>query len=366
MKKWLLTGVGIIACTALHAATVRLLSGELLEGKVEVNPRGVTVATKPSAPAVPVDLSTLHEIVFRKPLPGATDALPIGVLLTNGSVVAERNPPNLDEPTVTLGLEKVQVLTAAIAWLLLTPISPSKLGAAPAGQTGGLLEGGDFFPGTLVGMKAGRVSLNSVLFGPQAFTPRTQILAVCLRDAKPPPPRFVVTTIQGSRFNTDDLRLEAGGVTVKDSILGVLHFKVEMLDSLRAGPGRYQALAEEKPFKIETRRGTDEAATLQVQKGEPDVVTIAPNLAVTYTVPPGFTTFTSSVAMPKSANPNYRIAFALYGDGRPLFRTPLVSVADKPLPLRVELRGARVITLRVEPFGSAAGGGEWIAPMLLR
>jgi hypothetical protein len=294
----------------------------------------------------------------------------MGVLLSNGTVIAERTLPNLEEAAVTLGVEKVQVPTSAIAWLLLTPVAQSKLDAAPPGQPGGLLEGGDFFPGTLVAFKAGRVSLNSVLFGPQAFVPRTQILAVCLRDAKPPPARFVVTTIYGSRFAADDLRFEAGAVTVKDSLLGVVRFKAEMLDSLRAGPGRFQALAEQKPFKIETRPGADEAATLQVQKGNSagtsDTVTIAANLAVTYTVPPGFTTFTSSVSVPKAANPNYRTAFAVYGDGRPLFRTPLLSAADQPLPLRVELRGARVVTLRVEPFGAAVGGGEWLAPMLLR
>jgi hypothetical protein len=369
MKKWLLTGLCMLFCGVLEAATVRLLGGDSLEGKVDLNPRGVTV-TKPTGPGIPVDLSAILEISFRKPQPGTADALPAGVLLANGTVIAERNPPSLDEPAVTLGLEKVQVPSAAIAWLLLTPVAPSKLEAAPTAQTGGLLEGGDFFPGTFVGIRGGRVSLNSVLFGLQAFTPRTQILAVCVRESKPPPARFIVTTIHGSRFVTDDLRLETGAVTMKDSILGVLRFKAELLESLRAGPGRFQALAAQKPFKVETRPGADAAATLQVQKGDgadtPEVVTTAANLAVTYTVPAGFTAFSSSVSVPKAASPNYRIAFAVYGDGRPLFRTPLVSVADKPLPLRVELRGARVVTLRVEPFGAAAGGGEWIAPLLLR
>jgi hypothetical protein len=368
MKKWLLTGLCVLACHPLPAATIRLLSGELLEGKVDLGPRGVTIL-RATGPAVSLDLGAILEIAFRRPPPGAADTLPAGVLLSSGTIIAERNPPSLDDAAVVVGLEKIQVPTAAITWLLLSPVAQSKLDAVPAGQTGGLLEGGDFFPGTLVGMKAGRVSLNSVLFGPQTFALRTQIQAVCVRDAKPPLTRFYVTTVHGSRFATDDLRFETASLTLKDSVLGTLNFKVEILDSLRAAPGRYQALAEQKPFKVETRPGAEAAATLQVQKGgveSPDIVTTAANLAVTYTVPPGFTVFTSGISIPKNAAPNYRASFSVYGDGHPLFRTAPFSLADKPLPVRVDLRGARVVTLRVEPIGAAAGGGEWIAPMLLR
>ncbi|HEV7403339.1 MAG TPA: NPCBM/NEW2 domain-containing protein [Chthoniobacteraceae bacterium] len=368
MKKWLLTVLCFLVCEPLHAATVRLLNGEVLEGKVDLGPRFVTV-TRLVGPPVPVDLAAILEVSMGRVPPGPGNAMPAGVLLTSGTIIVERNLPSLEEPTVTLGQERMQVPTSAIAWLLFGPVAPSKLDAAPAGQPGGLLEGGDFFPGTFVGFKGGRVSLNSVLFGPQSFTPGTQILGVCLREWKPPLPRFVVTTTHGSRFATDDLRFEPGALTVKDSLLGVLRLNLDVVESLRAGPGRYQALAEQKPFKVETRPGADAAATLQIQKagfGAPDTATIAPNLAVTYSVPPGFTTFLSNVSVPKAADPNYRVAFAVYGDGRPLFRTPLLSVADKPLPLRIDLKGARVVTLRVEPFGTAAGGGEWVAPLLLR
>ena len=368
MKNWLLTGLCVLAWSTLHAGTIRLLNGELWEGKVDVGPRGITIL-KATGPAVPVDLGAILEIGFHRTQPGAADALPAGFLLTSGTVIAERNPPGLEDAAVVAGVERIQVPTAAIAWLLFTPLAQSKLDAVPAGQTGGLLEGGDFFPGTLVGVKAGRVSLNSVLFGLQAFTPRTQLLAVCVRESKPPLARFVVSTIHGSRFATDELRFEAGSVTVKDSVLGALSLKPEIIDSVRAGPGRYQALAEQKPFKIETRPVAEADATLQVQKGgadSPDIVTTAANLAVTYSVPPGFTTFTSGVALPKNAAPNARAAFAIYGDGHPLFRSALLSGSDRRLPLRVELRGARVVTLRVEPASVALTAGEWSAPMLLR
>lgn len=366
MMKWLLPGLCIFFCGPLHAGTVRLLSGEVIEGKVDVTARGITV-NKLTGPAFPVDLSAILEVSLGRTR-GAAE-LPAGVLLTSGSAIAERNLPPLDEAAVTLGLERMQVPTASIAWLLFNSVAQSKLDAAPADQPGGLLEGGDFFPGSFVGFKGGRVMLNSVLFGPQGFTLRAQIDAVCLREWKPALARFAVVTIHGSRLVTDDLRFETGGVTVKDSVLGVLRIKSEFIESLLAGPGRYQALAAQKPFKVETRPGTDAAATLQVQKGiadAPDVVTIAPNLAVTYAVPPDFTTFLASVSVPKSANANYRVAFAVYGDGRPLFRSQLLAPADKPQPLRVDLRGVRAVTLRVEPFGQAAGGGEWSAPMLLR
>lgn len=366
--KWLLVWLCVCACGLLHGETIRLLNGEVMEGRVDFGARGITV-TKGTGPTVPVDLAAILEISFRQMPESAKETLPPGVLLTSGSVIPELNLPALDAAAITVGVERVQVPTASIAWLLFNRIAPAKLEAVPAGQPGGLLEGGDFFPGTMVGFKGGRVMLNSVLFGPQGFTPKTQIEAVCLREWKPSPARFVVTTIPKSRFVTDDLRVEAGVITVKDSVLGVLRFKVEQLESLRAGPGRYQALAEQKPAKVETRPGTDAATTLQIQKGgaeSPDVITIAPNLAVTYSVPPEFTTLTTSVSVPKAANPAARVAFAVYGDGRPLLRTQLLSVNDKPVPVRIDLRGVRAVALRVEPSGAATTGGEWSAPMLLR
>src|SRR3954469_19145279 len=124
MTKWLLTGLCLLACGPLEADTVRLLNGELLQGKVELGPRGIAV-TRPGSPAVPVDLGAMLEVSLGRTPSAPGDAMPAGVLLTSGTVIAERNMPSLEEPTVTLGLEKMQVPTSAIAWLLFGPLAPS-------------------------------------------------------------------------------------------------------------------------------------------------------------------------------------------------------------------------------------------------
>ncbi len=371
--RFLLCGVVLLSGIHLAAASVRLLSGQILDGKVEVGASGITVTDKGGSP-VSVDLFGVLDATFKKGAQPAGAYQP-GVVLLNGSGIADKAPAAwLENPTPTLGKEKITVPVNSVAWLVVGPCPREKLLSAPAGQSGAILAGGDFFPGTFTGISKGKVAMNSVIFGPQLFEPKQKaLLAVALRDLKLSPTRFEVVTVQGSRFLVDDVRFEGGTIVLKDSIVGDVRIKGDDLVQIQAGSGRYYKLAEQKPLSVNPPPGLDANTAVNFGKGADDssgvaslVVTAAANAAISYAIPPGYTSFTCGIAVRKDAPPGARISFAVYGDGLLLSRSPPSGIADKPLPLRFTLGAARVLTLKIEPVGSAAKVfGEWTDPTLL-
>ncbi len=374
MKRFFFTGSTLLALACgVRADSVRYLNGEVAEGKVELGAKGVTVATKGGAPA-PVDLANIFKVSFRRNQHSPDLLLP-GVVFVNGTAIAEKGAISaVGAPTITVGDEKITVPINAVAWVLFAPLPREKLSGAPAGQTGGLMPNGDFFPGTFVGTDKGRIIINSALFGPQKLEPKDHILGLVLRELKAAPTRFEVVTVQGSKFLTDEVQFENGAMVVKDSVAGPVRIKAENVVELRAGSGRFQPLVDQKPASVNAPVGTDAAAAVSVRKagedsteGAPSVLTTAGNAAINYSVPAGFSVFTSGMAVPANAPAGARMAFAVYADGRPIFRSPAIGTAEKPTPIKINIGAARTVTLRVEPAGLGGGMfGEWLDPMLLR
>ena len=60
--------------------------------------------------------------------------------------------------------------------------------------------------------------------------------------------------------------------------------------------------------------------------------------------------------------------FVIKGDGKELFRSALVRLADGEVPIDLEVSGVQTLEL-VTDTGSDGGGGDWglwIAPSLVR
>ena len=372
MRKWLSVWSCclLLVCSA-QAATVRYFSGEIEEGRVELTPKGFTLGSK-GGTTTTLDLVSIMELTLQKST-GSPSTLPAGVMLINGTTIADGTIPPLEGAAVEIGAEHLAVPVAAIGAVLMTSLPREKIEANPAGQTGALLPNGDFFPGTFLGIKGAKVTLNSTLFGPQSFNSKSQISAAFLRDSKPLATRFVLSTTHGSRFLLDDLQMDGAGVMFKDSLLGAIKIKREDLAALHAGTGRYKWLGELAPT-IAVSPGVDANTALRLPKDRPKDDDAAPltfstaaNATLSYAIPAGFTAFVTSVSLPYDAPATARVVFSVYGDGRPLFRTPPFSPSDKPARIRVDLRGVRVLAIRVEPSTlSSASFGDWIGPVLLR
>jgi|GEM_PF-934870 len=370
----LLTSLSAVpVCRA--GSSVRALNGTTYTGKIDLDTNGLTITPEQGTP-VKVDLANVWSAVFNQPTGTLADSWPQGVFLTNGSFVAGQAKLSV-EPVVIGGGTNSTVPSANIAWVLTGPMKFAKFPKTAKGHTGVILPNGDFFEGIYNGINdENRLVINSWLFGPHPFSLNPhEMAAAVLRDipADPESLNEIVMT-NGSRYHTDDLKIDPQGVIFHDSILGEVRAKNGEILEIRAGRKRYQFLADLKPVNVEIPAGVDANTVLKVQPGEgadtlASLLTGA-NAAVSYAIPAGFTVFSADIAVPKDAVPDTRLTFAVYSDGRfLLMRSPIIALGDKPQTLHIDLgNNVHTLVLRAEAAapGSGKSAGRWIAPMFVR
>ena len=351
-----------------QAGTVRLFNGETYEAKIDLDNNGIST-TRDKGPSTRVDLNNVIEIIFGKT--PSTVSCPPGVLLINGSFIPG-TPPDLDEPNAKMGNPPLTFPITSIARMVFSATPFDKVLQSSNGRTGIILPNGDFFVGTFDGIKDKRfVAVNSPLFGPQRFQ-KTTLSVLVLREVQAPPTRFEVIA-KDKRFLVDDLKVDGGGATLRDTVVGNVKIETKDLVAIRAGSSRWQSVASSKPTMVDAPKGTDATEAVRVQAAaeppasEPPSVFTAAQTGVSYSVPNGLNFFSCRVEAPKETPPGIRIAFAVYGDGRLLSRSPFLAAGDVPQSLRVSLGTARILTLRVEPAkpGPATVFGKWVDPLLL-
>ena len=338
-----------------HAGTVLLLNGELHSGKVTISDKGVMVNNDV------FDLANVLVANFAE----RTDPpfLPsIGVILNNGSFITGLFR-SFSEPTFKIGnaTQPIAFPRSLIAAIVFNPVSRELI---PKGKTGALLPDGDFFEGSFSGIKDNSALINSALFGIHRFQLKTQISAVILHDIQKANPRFEIGTKDGSRFLSNDIKIDRDSFTINDLDLGSIKLNNTDLVEIRAGGGRYQLLTDLKPVVSES--GT---ASVPISNEGEGIVSISTgvNVAMTYEIPVGLNVFMCSVALPKDALPSTRVYFAVYCDGRSVFRSWLSDVTTAPQPIKVNCGTARKLSLRVES-GAQGGGavvGKWIEPIFI-
>lgn len=356
-----------------QAGSVRLITGERYEGKVDLVPDGIVVTPDHGGAPIKVDLPNLQEAMFGTRTQSSTDLVPPGALLINGSFVAGQVTA-FDASAVKLGSAGISVPGSAIAQVVFAPIRRSKLPPPAGGRTGAILPDGDFFAGTVDGMKDNRLQINSILLGPQRLVPGSQAAGVVIRDVQNAVGGYKIVSRDGSEYQMNDLKVDKDGVLITDSIMGSVRIKTDDLVEIRGGVGRYQNLVDGAPARVDVPAGVNPANAFQVQAAnavpgvaDPSLLTLV-NAMVSYAVPPGFTIFTSSVTLPQGAPPAAHLIFDVYADGRLVFGSPIVAAGQNPQPIRVSMGPVRLITLRVEPAGPGSNGatGEWIDPLFLR
>jgi len=362
-------------CLALtaQAGSVRLLSGESYDGKLQfVNNQIVVNAGKNGATSV--DLSNVLSAVFQNERSGIAR----GVMLTNGTVVSGTIAAADALATTSVKLGEAMVPSAAIAWVIYGPIARDKIPSPSKGQTGVILPDDEFFPGTIGEITDKKIAVNSPLFGPQRFAvaagAKSQIHALVLRDIQSGigTGHYQVIAKDGSTYIVDAIRSDVDGIIIHDSILGDVKIKNDNLAQIRLSSSQYQYLTTMKPAQVDAPKGVDAASAIQTltegDDEESGAILTAPNAAISYAVPQGFTVFSSTVFIPKDAVAGTRYTFAVYGDGRLLSRSSPIAAGDNPQHVRVPIVNTRMIALRVEPVMAGVGGafGKWAQPILLK
>jgi hypothetical protein len=339
--------VFLLAALGAPAATVTLLTGETHTGEIELgNP---LVLRKQITAPLKIDPATMRQLVLRT---GNDDFLP-GVVLPNGA--------RLDDAT------------EGVAWRVYRKFTAAEARAIPPGKTGVLLPNGDFFEGTVRYADAQEARVFSPLFGPRTFR-AAELLAAVLAEVKPSAAGYEVRTTDGRVRLGEQLVFDGRGVTLDGSFIPLAD-----LAEVRAGASRYRALADLETARVEVAHGSPNPAFALHAQPDGAPLAVGPdrfargigawtNCAIGWAVPAGFTELIGRCGVAPGTPPNVRLAFAVYADGRLIFRSPPLTTADLPQSFSAKLAGARTVALRVEPQfpSNARGVGIWIEPVLIR
>ncbi len=348
--------IALLSIGPLHGGSVEPFGGDAVSGKVELDFGGF-VFRPAQGPAVKLDVSNFYRVQFDSP--PSDDCVP-GVILTDGSRLAAPFGA-LTDPAIKFPKRNLTISSAEIAWIIYQRFPVAFLANAPAGETGALLPGGDFFSGTIRGADAEAVKVMNSIFGQRRLDSRQhEVFAAVLRAARPLAAQYEIRTTDGSVLGAESLATERTALTLRSPLYDGLKIPVNEIAEIRAGSNRCRSLASIPQVRAEPPAGlrtTPEGGVIMDTK----TVTTCP-------VPAGFTEFVTRVAPGEDAVAGQRIVFSIYANGTAIARSNPMAAGEPPQALRVSLNGARVILLRVEAGGPAGAvpSGRWIQPLFLR
>ena len=168
--------------------------------------------------------------------PGAPpmDATTTGVRTRGGSFLAgEIN--QADESRIILrrqGGKDLALSAGEVARIYLRAVPVELAASIGRERTGVLLAGGDFYEGEFRGIKDGRVTVDSVVFGLKAFESR-ELLAIVLHDGLEPGKHAEIRMTDGSVYVAESVKFEGGRVWVRDASAGEFSVSVREVVGIR-------------------------------------------------------------------------------------------------------------------------------------
>ena len=361
----------LATCTGmLNAGTLFTTEGTLLEGELTID-RGIVVTGPPSPVKVPI------ANILRARFAAANPSFQPGIVLVNGARIAGAFS-SLGEAVVRIPAKRIAVPSKEIAWAIYQPTSRALAAQAPRGKTGALLEGGDFFEGTVRGGDPNAAKVLSMIFGPRTFSP-FDLHALVLRDAQPQPAVYDVLARDGSIYPAlDVLTVEGNQIALRHPLYNGLRLPLPELVEIRAHSARLLPLDEIKPTRVEVAPGREAVACFAANRsldgsalklGTRTVAAgyeCATGSAVWWKPPPGTGTFFALVAAGAGVPSGQKLTFAVYADGRLAGRSTPLAAGDPPAVMRCAVPGAESLMLRIEGTGGPNSNGTWAEPMLLR
>lgn len=157
-----------------------------------------------------------------------------GILFRSGTfLAAEVNRLKENTLTYTRNGKRQTSSNADVARLIYKAIPAELAEKIPADRTGVTLASGDFIEGDLKEVSY-RVTVSNVVFGPRTFGIKTHdVLAIYLKDADAPGLPYVVTTTDGSVFQSKSIKMSKDSVSIEDPNLGPLELPTSELARLK-------------------------------------------------------------------------------------------------------------------------------------
>ncbi len=186
---------------------------------VDVEEEAVVGMVSTCLSEAPASASFDHVALLHTVAAGASDMA--GVQMRSGTFIPGRLKAVTDD-TVTLAVDKRpdrEVPRAQIARLIVQPFGEEQLSRLAPGTAGVLLAGGDFAAGEITELKPRDVGMTSLLFGPQQFDLRRQVLAVVFHDVAAPA-GFRVIGVNHVTYIAPKLRFARDKLVIEDPALG--------------------------------------------------------------------------------------------------------------------------------------------------
>ncbi|MDQ3624907.1 MAG: NPCBM/NEW2 domain-containing protein [Verrucomicrobiota bacterium] len=359
-----------------RAATVETFTGERYTGKLELDT--ALIVTPDDAPTLKLDYMHVRRAQFKdRPAP---DEFPPGVVLRSGSRVAGQAGP-LTDSVVRFEKTSWAVSGAEVAWIVYQPLPPALTAGLPKGQTGALLPGGDFYEGAIRGADTGSAKVNNLIFGLRTFDGRRkELLALIVRELRPPAVSYEIATADGSVYRVDAFDADKSGVTLRHPLFDGYRIDAKEVVEIRADPRHYRSLTALPPPRVALPLTRASATAFAIDKslGGESLTVAGRSIArgfeatvdttATWEVPAGMTMLVAQIAVPANVPPINKLVFRVYADGRSVFHSQPLSSKELPVPVRARLGAVRALSLRIEASfpSSATGSGIWIEPTLLR
>jgi len=237
-----IAGMLLWAALSVQSDTVITLDGQRHEGALALQAGAVKIGT------ALVPLKNLSEITRDQPKAAASkdelarltaELIAVGqpgALSWNGTLIAGRVTA-IDDTKVSLENQPPQLFlsTGNASAVFFTAMSYHQLDALRSRNAGLLLKGGDFFEGRLLGLKDGRVELESILFGRKSFAVGIEAEALWIRPPKVDPAAYTVHTRNGSVILAESVALTPDGVEINQPPLRRHRIPLADLVQLRYG-----------------------------------------------------------------------------------------------------------------------------------
>ena len=349
----------LCAVSSTLAGTAQLLDGTFHEGAVSLD-RGIFIRGTTS---VKVPLSQVLFARFTDEAPAA-QCVP-GIVLTNGTRIAGAFTALLENP-VSIAAKNVRIPSADVALGVYQPFDPAQAREVPAGKTGALLPGGDFFEGTVKSADQRSARVVNSIFGPRVFTAASkQAHAIVLRGIAPQPAAFEVVTRDGSRYLALDVVPEdTVSVLLRHPHYDGLRIPAGELLEIRAAPTRMFDLANAKPPQVTGEFGHNNADGSRLRLGTQVVqgCSIAAGGSATWRKTLRGGVYYGRLAAGPETPAGSNLVFVAEADGRVIFRSPAIAGGSAPQSARFAVPPAESLTLRVE---GTAGRGIWADPVVV-
>jgi hypothetical protein len=366
--------LGIWGFRPVSADIIHTLDGKTYDGEIRLEGgQSIHIVDKDGRNSA-VKLSHLLDASFDA---SPVSAMSRGVVLTDGTVLAG-SVDNIGDKTVQVTPPECASLSVPVGRVarILFQSAPSELiDKAPAGASGLLLKGGDFFEGQIRGFNGRNIRIESALLGVAEFDTQDKAVALIFRPAKPLDGEIIIRTTNGGELAADHLSLDHGQLKFNAIGIGPMALPRKDLASIHTGGGRLIPLTELRPDAVEG----DPATGYQIDSTNiglrprlfgvdlKHAVSVATGTTVTFSLDEKYDVFTAKVGPPADAVPMVQLRFAVIVDGKES-ATATQSAVDDPAAFSVDIRHAKKLTLVVTASSSAGSGlcGIWGDPQLVR